>query len=58
MLNRHSQLAMKKALRCTWETMELTANKRPGQHIFLKVSREGYAGRGHPACCVSVTVSS
>ena len=26
--------------------------KRPGQHIFLKVSREGYADRGHPACCV------
>ena len=26
-------------------------SKRPGRHIILKVSREGYAGAGHPACC-------
>src|SRR5919205_3798233 len=30
--------------------------KRPRRHIFLKVSREGYTGTAHPACCVTMTL--
>jgi hypothetical protein len=35
---------------------EQQMEKRPRRYIFLKVSREGYTGTAHPACCVARTL--